>query len=87
MNWTITDPPEVITEPDEYERAWKMMDTIVKQEINDPGFTTAEIAERYGLTPNVARHRLENQMAAGKLVAGWKRLPNGRKVRVYRPVE
>ena len=75
-----------ITDPDEFEREWAQLDNVLKGD-DDPGLTLAEIAVRYGIRPRSARTRIEALMVEGKLIAGWARLSNGRKVRVYRPAE
>ena len=77
-----------ILEPDEYERAWKTMDTALGLEVSDLGFTVDEVIAHYGSgSRDSMMHRLNRLVVAGKLVKGWRRPPNGCKVRVYRPVE
>lgn len=58
--------------------------------VGDPGLTTTELQELWGVGRDVLRRRLRESLAAGIAVNGWayRQSINGRRQRVpvYRPV-
>lgn len=73
------------------EMAQKMLDLYMGKEQDDPGLTTRELAQLWGVSTSTARARVQEMTGQGKYIRGHKTAIDAegrpRRVRVYRPKE